>query len=49
MPPHPGAAIEIAFLVDTATAGLLYRVQVDHSPDERQWVSTALKSSNNPN
>ena len=49
MPPHPGAAIEVAFLVDTATAGLLHRVQVDHSPEGRQWVSTASKSSSNPN
>jgi hypothetical protein len=37
-----GTMTEIAFLVDTATADLLHRAQVDHSPDEREWVSTAF-------
>ena len=37
-----GTTVDIAFLVDAATADLLHGVQVDHSPDERQWVSTAL-------
>lgn len=44
-----GTKIEMVFLVDAATADLLHRVQVDHSPDERQWVSTALPSERNGN
>jgi len=39
----------MAFLVDAATAGLLRGVQIDHSPDERNWVSTALCPSNDLN
>ena len=42
-----GTKIEMVFLVDAATADLLHRVQVDHSPDERQWVSIALPSERN--
>lgn len=41
----PNTGAEIAFLVDAGTAGLLQRSQVDHSPDEHKWVSTALRSS----
>ena len=39
-----GSRIEMAFLVDAAATDLLRGVWVDHSPDERQWVSTALRS-----
>ena len=44
-----GEETEVALLVDAATADLLNGVQVDHSPDERQWVSTALHSQMNLN
>lgn len=44
-----GTHVEVALLVDAATADLLHGAHVDHSPDERQWVSTALHPPRNIN